>query len=113
MIHVGRMRDLVTFYRDVPTVAADGEKVEGATEWFSTWAEVVPIQGRERILAMQQQSDVTYRVRVRSDSLTRQLSPIHWLLLPDGTRLNITRIFDPDRKRAYLELECTERVAVA
>ena len=101
----------VGFYVNNPdrTTATDGQRTEDPLFRFNRWANVRPISGRERLIADQEQADVTYRVRVRSDEWTRTLTRKHWLLLTDGTRLSIKRIYDPTQERRELELECTER----
>lgn len=101
----------VTFYTNstTRTTATDGQRPETAASVCTRWAEVRPTSGRERMAADEQQADVTYRVRVRSDTTTRTLTRKHWLTLSDGTRLNIKHIIDPTQEKTELELECTER----
>lgn len=101
----------VTFHGNDPDrdTATDGQRPESATEHCKRWAQVRPVSGRERMLADQNQADVSYHVRIRSDDWTRTLTRSHWLTLADGTRLSIKRIFDPTQERRELELECTER----
>ena len=101
----------VTVYRNSPTrtTNADGQRPETAAEVCKQWAQVLPINGRERMLADQNQADITYRVRIRSDETTRALTRKNWLTLADGTRLSIARIYDPTQQKQELELECTER----
>lgn len=100
-----------TFYLNstARTTATDGQRPETATEVCKRWVEVMPLSGRERMASDQQQSDVTYRLRVRSDETTRTLTRKHWLTLMAGTRLNIKSILDMTQERRELELECTER----
>ena len=101
----------VTFYTNATTrtTATDGQRPESASEVCKRWVQVLPVSGRERMAADQQQADVTYRLRVRSDDVTRTLTRKHWLVLAGGQRLNIKSIFDPTQERKELELECTER----
>ena len=101
----------VTFYVNstTRTTNTDGQRPESGTVVCSRWAEVNPTSGRERMAADQQQADVTYRLRIRSDTTTRALTRKHWLTLQDGERLNIKAIYDPTQQRQELELECTER----
>ena len=101
----------VTIYRNssTRTTNADGQRPETASEVCKRWAQVRPINGRERMLADQNQADITYRVRIRSDVTTRALTRKNWLTLSDGTRLSIARIYDPTQQKQELELECIER----
>lgn len=109
----GIQRDQVTFIRNAPgrTADGDGHLAESAEERFDRWAEVMPLKGRERFLANQTQADTGYVVRVRYDKQTKTLDPRWWLTLRDGKRLNITRIYDPDRGHRWIEMECNERIA--
>jgi len=100
----------VRVYRDDPTENDDGQKVEAPKLFCRRWAKEVPVGGTERPLDQQMQADVTHRVRMHSDSHTRQITPKMWLLLSDGTRLNIKRVFDVEGRRTELELECNQRI---
>ena len=91
------------------TTATDGQRPETASEVCQRWVQVLPLSGRERTAADQQQADVMYRIRVRSDEVTRALTRKHWLTLLSGTRLNIKSIIDMTQENRELELECTER----
>ena len=109
----GQRRTRVIFYEQSSSENAntDGEIPEDETELGSRWAEVTPIRGTERWLALQTQADVTYRVRVPYDSLTSALTPANWLdIKQTGRRLNISRVYDPDLRQRHIELECKERV---
>jgi len=100
----------VTVCKNVPTTNTDGQQVAAESEWIRRWCKVMPLSGRERMLAQQTQADITYRVRMRNDTQTRTITPLMHLKLMDGTVLNIKRVFDVDVRKVELELECNERV---
>ena len=100
----------VTVWKNEPTTNDDGQRIESATEYIQRWASIKPLSGRESFLAQQTRADVTHRVRMRSDSQTRTITPKHWLTLRDGTRLNITRVFDVDMQNIEIEMECKQRI---
>lgn len=100
----------VRIMQDDPSENPDGQKVEDPTLLCRRWAKVVPFGGGERFQDGQTQADVTHRVRMHSDSHTRQITPKMWLLLSDGTRLNIERVLDVEGRRTELELLCNERI---
>jgi SPP1 family predicted phage head-tail adaptor len=98
-------------YYSLPTTNTDGQKVEVAAKLYSPWAEVLPLSGREQFQAQQAQAQLTHRVRMWSDSYSRQITPRHWLIRADGTtRLNITRVSDQTGRRKELDLDCVEQV---
>lgn len=99
----------ITICRNVPAVAGDGQPVETESQLYWVWGKAKPLTGRERNLANQQQATVTWRVWMPSDSRTRAITEEDWLLLSDGTRLNVVRAFDPTQRRKEVELECVER----
>lgn len=105
----GEYDQRVTIWKNVPTVNDDGQKVEAAVEYIKRWAAIRPISGQERFLAQQTQADVTHRVRLRSDSQSREITAQYWLTLRDGTRLDIKRVFDVELQQIELELECNQR----
>ena len=105
----GEYDQRVTVWKDAPTTNADGQRVENSTEVGRRWCSIHPLSGRERFMAQQAQADVTHRVRMRSDTLTRTIRPTHWLTMRDGTRLDIERVFDIDMRKIELELQCNER----
>jgi len=72
---------------------------------------IEPYGGGERHQNKQQQADITHRVRMRSDSQSRTITPRDWLLLADGTRLDIERVYDVDLRKVELAIECKEVVA--
>ena len=107
----GEYGQRVTIYRDTPTVNTDGQLVETGGALFRRWAKVEPYGGGERYQNQQQQADITHRVRMRSDSQSRTITPRDWLVLADGTRLDIERVYDVDLRRVELALECKQVVA--
>jgi len=108
----GEYNQRVGVYRNPSDRSAntDGQRPEDETKFIDRWAAVWPVGGRERFLAQQVQADVTHRVRMRSDNQTRQITSAYWLLLSDGTRLNIKRVYDVDLRKVEIEMECNERI---
>lgn len=111
------LRDRVVLCKQNASGAAntDGEIPESEQQVEPRWAEVMPLSGRERFLAEQTKSDITYRVTVRYDDLTKTVTTAWWLKIiagqDTGRRLNIVRAFDPDRRRRWIEMECRERAS--
>jgi len=108
--HAGDYDKRVKVYRNVATENPDGQKVETPELFCRPWAKTVPVGGTERPLDQQLQADVTHLVRMHSDSRSRQITPKMWLILADGTRLNIKRAVDVEGRGIEVELECNERI---
>lgn len=110
----GKYRERVTVYYSNPTTNADGQLIENAVMLCRPWAEIRPRSGREQFANDQTTAIATHVVRLWSDSLTRTITPMHWIVRADGTtRLNVVRAFDRDNRRKELELECVEQVTGA
>ena len=106
----GQYDQRVAVHRDAPTTNADGQLVEAGAAIMRRWAKVAPYGGGEREANQQQQADVTHRVFMRSDRETRAITPKDWLVLRDGTRLDITRVYDEDLRRVQIVMECNQRI---
>ena len=106
----GEYDQRVTVCKNDPTTNPDGQQVPAEDEWIRRWASVLPVSGRERLLAQQTQADITYRVRMRYDTQTKTIMPQWHLKLRDGTVLNIKRVFDVEMRKTEIELECNQRV---
>ncbi len=106
----GEYDQRVNVHRDTPTTNADGQRVEAGGVMFRRWAKVQPYGGNERDANQQQAANVTHRVFMRSDRESRGITPRDWLTLKDGTRLDITRVYDEDLRRVQIVMECTQRI---
>lgn len=106
----GDYTDRVRVCQSTPSTNADGQLVESASDYVRRWAKVRTVGGSERPVAGQLTADLTHRVRLRYDAQTKSITPKMWLLLEDGTRLDIQRVVDVDRAHVELELECNQRV---
>lgn len=101
----------VRVWKETPgaTANSDGQLPETQTEVCRRWAEIHPLRGQERMLADQQQADITCRVRLVYDETVATISERMWLTMEDGTRLNIVAAYDPDMRRQYYVLDCNQR----
>lgn len=114
MPEMGKYNQRVTVWKNEPTTNDDGQRVENEVKFIERWAYVRPggvrrSSGGEVYRAQQQQSDLTHHVQILSDRQTRTIDTGMWLTLRDGTRLDITRIYDFDLRRIELILECNHR----
>ena len=74
------------------------------------WAEVQPIGGDEVNQPSQQVPVRRWALRLRYFAETLAITPAMRVVLPEGSTLNITRAFDPDRRKRWIEIEAKERV---
>jgi len=90
----------------------DGQIPETAATYATRWASVYPASMRgndEKFVALQTRADVTHQVRMRSDDLTRAITPKMWILLADDTRLDIKLVIDVDLRRVEILMYCNEQ----
>jgi hypothetical protein len=56
-------------------------------------------------------ADVTHIVSLPYDTTTGAIDPTYWLkVAKTAERLNVSRAYDPQRRRREVELECVQRV---
>jgi SPP1 family predicted phage head-tail adaptor len=111
----GAYSNRIQVQQNTPTKDAAGQ---GIANWnvdnpfARRWAQIVPRGGSEKRIFEQLQAHINYLVRLRSDSLTRQVLPADFRFqLADGTILNIESRIDVDSRRMELEFRCIENVS--
>lgn len=74
-MNVDDFRDLLIVQKSTQTVNASNEPVDSWSEFCRGWGKVEPIGGDEHSLAVvsRTESEVVYRVELRSDPSTRQI----------------------------------------
>jgi SPP1 family predicted phage head-tail adaptor len=109
---VGDYDQRITVYQNKSGRSAnpDGQRPEDGEVVCTRWGKALPVTGTENFQNQQTAANVTWRVWIHSDAESRTIAPKMWLVLADGTRLNVLRAFDPDGRRMEIELECVERV---
>ena len=102
---LGRLRKRVTLEQPVETPDAIGGVTRGFAALATLWAEIMPVGGAERFVAMQQQEAITHRVRLRFFSAVTAA-----MRLRLGTRILLIRdVTDEDETRRYLICHCEEQ----
>jgi head-tail adaptor len=108
----GEYDKYVTVYRNSSTRSAnpDGQRPESREEYCRRWCSVIPVRATERLLSQQIRGDITHEVRMRRDTLTKAMTSKYWMVLSDGTRLNIRGgPYDVGGKKMELSFSCVER----
>ena len=113
----GQLTRRVELHRSTDTVNADGQPVEETTGDATTlvatrWAKIRATQGAAKNGAQQTVTDITWQIRMRSDSVTRAIDLGYYLITPDSKRLDVTWFGDPADSREWVVLECVENRAV-
>lgn len=110
---IGKLDKRVTFQRRSSTLDDYGQQLDAFTDVATVWANVEPLGGREKMMAMAMDSQLTHRVSVRYN--TALLPPIEVAALriqyptPTGVRLfNITSAKDSYENRKHIIFECVE-----
>lgn len=106
----GDLRDLVRFERRVPAADGYGNDQDGwATLVERCAAHLEPTRGGEQVIADRLQGQASFDLWVRSDAVTRQLTPDDRAVdLRDPSRVfAIAFVQDMDRKGRWLLLQLT------
>jgi SPP1 family predicted phage head-tail adaptor len=103
VINAGQMRERVTAQVATQTTNTLGEPIPTWSEFATVWASVEGVTARELLLAGQQQTEISHRVRMRYlPGLTGQMR-----LLWRGRTLEIMSILEHDNRSVH-ELICQE-----
>lgn len=82
-----------------------GEPVNDLVEVCTVWAAIEPLRGREFFAALQENAEVTVRIRIRyRDGIDRTMFVEH-----KGTIYEIMHIIHPELNRKELQFMCKER----
>lgn len=108
-MHTGDLRERIHVYQNTPTRNDDGQQVEVPTLYCTRRAKVAPVAGNERRVGEQVAATTDYLVTIRSDAVTRAITPAMWLAW-GSRRLNIGKTYDLGADREWVEMQCTERV---
>ena len=102
----GRLRHRVTFQTFTTVTDAGGGETKDWVDGDTVWAAIEPLSGSERIEAMQVSPSLSHRIRIRHrDGITAAVRLQH-----DGRTFDITAVFDPDGRRAELEILAEEKL---
>jgi SPP1 family predicted phage head-tail adaptor len=112
-MEIGKLNKRVTFQRRSATLDDYGQQLDAWTEVATVWANVEPVGGREKMMAMAINAQLTHRVSVR---YTADLMPpidvtalrIHYNT-PTGVRIfNILSAKDSHEARKHIIFDCVE-----
>lgn len=108
-MRAGALRHKVTI--EQPTNSQDS--MGGLTQTWTTYAirfaEVKPLSGREFFDAQQYAADVNYRIRLRYDDTSKNITPsmrVSW----DSRVFDIESVINRDERNKEIILMCLERI---
>lgn len=104
----GLLRHRVTIQRYTTTQNDYGEEVETWADLASRWAAVEPLSGREYFDAQQVASDVSIRVRMRSDSVTDALTAMDRIIHKSRTLEIVSPPINVNERGREIHLMCRE-----
>lgn len=110
-MRAGRLRNRVEFQRPVEMTSPIGEAYRGWETVARRWGDLLQMRGREQLAAGRLQSEVPGTLQVRYDSVTKEITPDHRVLI-DGAEYQIRSIVDVDMRRRTLEMVVETGVAV-
>lgn len=105
-MNIGQLRERVTIERNIRPSDGRGGRTQGFTPTKTVWAAVRAVSVRERANLQQVQGANLYVVTIRYRTDVTGDCRLVWrgrYLYPRGEP------YDPDGKRAWLEIECEER----
>ncbi len=116
----GNARQRVTLY-DVPATTQDdyGQVAQAPTVIGTYWAEVLPLRGRRLTQIRTTWPMATHTVHLRwlgsaipvsAANPAGHILPRMYLVLSDGSRLDITFANNVEKRNRYWELTCEEKV---
>lgn len=108
MIKAGELTQRVSFQRDESSTVDDyGQVTRSWSTYYTTWASVRPLSGREQEQGMARQSSISHRVRIRyKDDIQ------HGDRISMGNRiLEIVSVRNLDEGSWELEIDAVERGA--
>lgn len=111
MAAAGPRNTRVSFQKNEPTTAGDGQIVPSWVTKFERRAAIVPRGGSERWLFEQVRAEIDHILHLDWDKSLAAVVPALWRVIINGvsTRtLNIDAIFDPNGERKTLRVYATE-----
>ncbi|ADG70063.1 phage head-tail adaptor (plasmid) [Planctopirus limnophila DSM 3776] len=107
MAPAGKYRDRVRFESFTATPDASGQLVETWQTLGTFWAEVNAVSGSESFRGRKIQGRVSHLVRVRVNSLTRQITNRHRMII-HGQIVSIASVYDPNNRGIEIEVQGEE-----
>lgn len=103
---VGRLNHRIIIEKATSSQGATGEDLETWAAYVARWAAIQPLTGREYFLAQQEQSDISVRVIIRYDSLTKLINPRDYRLNIGGIIYDIETSINSQTSNRELQLMC-------
>jgi SPP1 family predicted phage head-tail adaptor len=105
-MRAGSLRHRITIQEPIKTTDAHGGQSITWNGYHVCWAEIVPEDGSEKVVAEQSTSLTTHTVKIRYDSRVISEHRVLFGIKP----LNIVSVINVDLKNRQLVLKCTEVV---
>lgn len=110
-VRYGKLRRrVVTIKKNVETRNTDGTYAETPIIVDTRQAQVMPMGGRELFEAQQVVADVTHKVSLRYDTVTRDIKPQDYWFEFSGRTWALLSVRNIEERGRLLECQCKERV---
>lgn len=107
-VRSGRLNCRIIVEQATETPDGVNDPVRTWSTYATRWASVEPLNGREFFAAKQEQSEITTRIRMRYDTITRAITA-KMRIVYENRIFEIDTILSPAEDREELILMCTER----
>ncbi len=111
-MRAGELRHPITIQMATTGRDSVGERTMTWTSGRNTWAAIWPLRGEEYFASQQLQAGLTYKVRIRFQTLANgtTISPEHRIKV-NSDYLAINSVTNIDERNIMLEMLCTEDIS--
>jgi SPP1 family predicted phage head-tail adaptor len=110
-VRYGRLRrHTVTIKKNVEARNADGTYAETPITIDTRQVQIRPMAGRELFEAQQVVADVTHKISLRYDTVTRDIKPQDYWFEIGGRIWHLLSVRNIDERGRMLECQCKEKV---
>lgn len=106
-VEAGKLRRQVTIQAEKRTADGYGGYTKTWQDVCTVWASIEPLSGSELFAAMQSESEIRYKIRIR---YRNDIQPFMRVVTRDGKAFEIVAVIDVEYAHRVLELECKELV---
>lgn len=107
-MRAGKLNKQVAILKYSPATNPYNEPLENFTQAGTRWASVAPLNGKEYWQASGENSEVTIRIRLRYDQLTKTITSQDRINYEDKELLIVSPPIDPDEKHREIILMCKQ-----
>jgi SPP1 family predicted phage head-tail adaptor len=104
-VEAGKLRRQVTIQAEKRTADGYGGYTKTWEDVCTVWASIEPLSGSELFAAMQSESEIRYKIKIR---YRNDIQPFMRVATHDGRVFEIVAVIDVEYAHRMIELECKE-----